>query len=130
MKKKFLDVMLSADSIVIYSDGKEFNIKEYSFKKEFLALSEGAYYMPGMAVAEDKVIKRERLSGIWLDFRFKNKVEFAELSFDTLTLRVRPNLDGFNVIRGNEGDFSGKTYYLQLATYSDDFYEYISSYIK
>ena len=117
--------MCQADTITLYCDGKEFNINKYNFKKEFDMLTDGAYYMPGMAVAKNDEIKREKEKGLWLEFKFKNKVTFAEFSFDSLLLRVRPNLDGFNVIRGNDNEYTGKTYYLRLATFTDDFYEYI-----
>lgn len=127
MKKKFVDVLLSANEINLIKDGNIAHLNIVQFKEEFRVLTEGAYYMPGMAKAKDDVIKREKEKGFWLEFKFSKKTEFAEFSFDTLIIRVRPELDGFNVIRGNNGDFSGKTYYLRLATFTDDFYEYIES---
>ena len=125
MKKKFVDMLLIATEVNLIKDGKAAHLDINRFREEFRALTEGAYYMPGMAIAQHNVIMKEKATGYWLEFIFKNGANFAEFSFDTLTLRVRPNLDGFNVIRGNNGEYSGKTYYLQLATDTTNFYDYI-----
>ena len=124
-KKKFVDMLLEATEISLIKDGKIAHLDINRFKEEFRLLTLGAYYMPGMAIAKHDVIVREKSAGYWLEFKYKNGASFAEFSFDMLTLRVRPDLDGFNVIRCVNGDYSGKTYYLQLATDTTNFYDYI-----
>ena len=82
MKKKFVQVLLEASDILLTYNGKNITLSRYGFKDEFLALTEGAYYMPGMAQAKDSEIQNELQKGYWVEFRYDKRQTFAEFSFD------------------------------------------------
>ena len=125
MKTKFIDVLTRADTITLYKDGVKVDINTQEVLRQFKFMVELAYYMPGVGLVKDSVIQKERAKGYWLEFSYMDKVTFAEYEFTSLMIRLQPHLDGFNVVRGVDGKYEGKTYYLKLATMSTDFYEYI-----
>lgn len=125
MKVKFIDVLTSADTITVYKNGNKVDINKEEFNRQFRFMVEHAYYMPGMGIAKDSIIQKELKKGYWVEFGYLSKKTFAEYDFTSLILRLQPDLDGFNVVRGVNGKYEGKTFYLKLATMSTDFYDYI-----
>ena len=125
MKKRFLDVLKNADSFFVYNKGEKVKADRVEFLREFLKMAENCYYMPCIGVAKDDVIKKALKDGYWVEFCFDKIAEYADQSFTSLLMHIRPKFNGFNVVRGIDGVYEGKTFYLSLAIDSTEFFNHL-----
>lgn len=97
------------------------------FEKIFCDAIEEARQVPALGVAIDNLVKEDMKEGIWIKFIFEKTFIKSEMPFDELLINVQKNSSGFNIIRGNNGIYDGRCYYLELNSNLDKLYEFIEN---
>ncbi len=123
------DLFCEADSVEIYKDGQIYSLtneQEQEFDKIFCNIMEGATQKPAFAVSVDELTKEELKTGYWVKFIFNETIFKSNMPFDELLIKVTQNASGVNIIRGNNGDYQGRCYYLDLSNTMDLLYDFIS----
>ena len=52
---------------------------------------------------------------------------YADMEFDRLLIEIKPNMYGFNIIRGIGDLYEGRCYYLNLSDDSTKLYKFLKS---
>lgn len=119
-----------AKSVEVYRDGVviEMNEQEMNkFEDIFCEALEGARQTPAYGVALDELTKEAMKSGVWCKFEFESTHIRSQMPFDELVINIEEGMQGVNVIRGNDGIYQGRCYYLELEGNLDKLYDYIVS---
>ncbi len=117
-------------SIEIYNNGQQVKMTQSDlddFEKIFCDAIEEARQVPALGVAIDNLVKEDMKEGIWIKFIFEKTFIKSEMPFDELLINVQKNSSGFNIIRGNNGIYDGRCYYLELNSNLDKLYEFIEN---
>lgn len=113
-----------------YKDGYQIEITDERQDKVESLLREslkGARKMPAFGVSlHDETVSAVN-SGIWLRFKFSKKYEVDGMPFDEILVQVQKDMYGTNLIRGNDGRYEGRCFYLDLKNNCDKLFEYLSS---
>ena len=122
------DLFSEVSMVEIYKDGQVI-IMDENQQKEFddifcLAIKD-ARQMPAFGVSLDNLTKEEMKSGYWVRFIFDKTVVKSDMPFDELLLHVTKDAHGINIIRGNDGVYQGRCYYLDLENSLNDLYDFI-----
>lgn len=119
------EVMFSA-----YNNGNQIIMTEdevSSFDKLFTEILENCRPMPAYGVSlHDETIKAVN-KGVWIRYEFDKTLEVNGLPFDELLINLTKDMYGFNIIRGNEGRFDGRCFYIDVPRNMDKLYEYMLS---
>ena len=70
--------------------------------------------MPAFGVSLDSETKLAITNGVWLRLIYNNTIWVDGMNFDELLIQVNPEFSGFNIIRGNNGVYEGRCYYIDL----------------
>ena len=124
-----VDLFSEASMVEIYKDGQVYILSEEQqsvFDEIFCEIMDGAIQKPAFAVSLDDLTKEEMKMGFWVKFIFDNTMFKSEMPFDELLFNVTENAHGVNIIRGNDGVYQGRCYYLDLKGTMDTLYDFIS----
>ena len=124
-----VDLFSEASMVEIYKDGEVYLLnqeQQKEFDEIFCEIMEGAIQKPAFAVSLDDLTKEEMKSGFWVKFIFDNTMFKSEMPFDELLFNVTENAHGVNIIRGNDGIYQGRCYYLDLEGTMNMLYGFIS----
>lgn len=124
-----VDLFSEASMVEIYKDGEVYLLnqeQQKEFDEIFCEIMEGAIQKPAFAVSLDDLTKEEMKSGFWVKFIFDNTMFKSEMPFDELLFNVTENAHGVNIIRGNDGIYQGRCYYLDLEGTMNMLYDFIS----
>ena len=124
-----VDLFSEASMVEIYKDGEVYLLnqeQQKEFDEIFCEIMEGAIQKPAFAVSLDDLTKEEMKSGFWVKFIFDNTMFKSEMQFDELLFNVTENAHGVNIIRGNDGIYQGRCYYLDLEGTMNMLYDFIS----
>ena len=133
MEMTVIQVFDEVKEIGVYRDGSALKLspEQPKFKividgiKDMLADSR---QMPAFGVSLDNETRKAVSEGVWVEFDFKDKLSFCEMSFERLLVQVISNYSGFNIIRFNsENGYAGRCYYFDLNKDMSDFYNIIIS---
>ena len=64
-------------------------------------------------------------NGYWVKFIFNKTMVRSDMPFDELLLHVTKDAYGINIVRGNDGVYQGRCYYLDLENSLNDLYDFI-----
>lgn len=122
-EQKINDNIKNASSIVIYSNGKkaEFARGQEKFNlllNNILSTFETAHIMPAFGVSLHAETLAERQNGSWVEIKFDGVQIANELPFSALLFRL-DNCYGINLIRLNDGEYSGRCIYLDFGEQKD-----------
>ena len=125
-----VDLISEADMIVFYNNGQIETMTESQFDKVdslFQEAIEDALEMPAYGVSLDELTKEEMKKGFWLEFKFDETRCSSSMPFDSLLVKIEKNCFGVNLIRGNDGVYEGRCFYLDLnGNNFDKLYNYLS----
>lgn len=126
-----VDLFCGATMIDFYKDGQQVLLsqkEQNQIDNLFSEAIEDSFSMPAFAVSLDNLTKEEMKSGLWLEFVFDKTMSINELPFDSLLVNVNKDQYGINLIRGNDGIYEGRCFYLDLRGKNlDELYDYLSN---
>ena len=116
------------NSITIINNNEKFVFNRESEKFQHLLeqlnlITENSHDMPAFGVSLDNLTREELKSGLWLELEFETVLEFNEMPFDALLIKVEKDNSGFNLIRRYKGKYEGRCFYLSLENTMNDLYE-------
>ena len=117
------EIMFSA-----YNNGHQIEMTEDDIKKFdeiFSEMLQDCRPMPALGVSLHDQTMKEVENGIWIRFEFDETIEVNELPFDELLIKIAKDMYGFNVIRGNQGKFEGRCFYVDIPRNLDKLYDYL-----
>ena len=119
MDNNILEIMTTANEIVVYQDGEDTKIKPDNIKftkisNELLRLSTTSRECPAFGVALHNETVEAMSSGLWIEFKFDKTISHNEMPFDTLVIEVVGEYTGFNIIRKYENKYEGRCFYVDL----------------
>ncbi len=125
-----VDLIGEVNMIVFYNDGQIESTTLQQFEKIdslFEDAISNACQMPAYGVSLDNLTKEEMKKGFWLEFKFDQTFVLNEMPFDSLLVKIEQNCFGVNLIRGNDGIYEGRCFYLDLNGKTfDDLYKYLT----
>lgn len=117
-----------AKKVEVFKDGEtiEMSQEELNILSDiFVETFEGSKSLPALGVALDEETKESVKSGVWIKFSFdKTRVE-NDMPFDELLIKIHKENNCLNVIRGNDGKFDGRCYFVELNHSLEKIYNYI-----
>ncbi len=83
--------------------------------------------MPALGVSLHNETMKAVENGIWVRYAFDKTCVIDEMPFDQLLIKFSKDMYGFDVIRGNNGVFEGRNYYIDIHQNLDDAYNFLIS---
>lgn len=124
-----VDLFCEAEMIVFYKGGQQIYLSESEqsqIDELFSEAIEDSFSMPAFAVSIDNLTKEAMKSGYWIEFVFDKTMIANEMPFDSLLVNITQNQYGINLIRGNNGVYEGRCFYLDLMGKNlNDLYDYL-----
>ncbi len=124
-----LDLFSEATMIEFYKDGNQIEISSSQLDEIdslfYESISE-ALSMPAFGVSIDSLTKEAMKTGLWLKFVYDETIIINEMPFDSLLIEIKEDCYGVNIIRGNDGTYNGRCFYLDLnGNNFDKLYQYL-----
>lgn len=126
---KLSDYFVICDNICIVCD----NIKSLldnntteTIKSELKNLFENSHEMPALGVSIHNETVTELEKGLWLILQYNETKYHNDMPFDELLIKVNKEDYGLNIIRGNNGIYEGRCYYLNLDKNTSKLYNTIN----
>ena len=117
--------------IVFYNNGQIETMTESQVDKvdsHFQEAISNALEMPAFGVSLDKLTKEEMKKGFWLEFKFDETCCSSDMPFDSLLVKIEKSSFGVNLIRGNDGVYEGRCFYLDLnGNNFDKLYDFLTA---
>ena len=90
---------------------------------ELKATTQNAHDMPafGVSIHNDTIDAKE--SSTWIELNFDSPQEFNEMPFESLLFEIKPEDQGFNLIRKVNGKYDGRCFYLNLNSNMKNLYD-------
>lgn len=117
-----------ASQVNAYRDGQEIVMTESEkaqLQEKVDLVFQDAILMPALGVSLDEQTKQDMQQGLWLQFEYGDIKVCNELPFDTLLIHVEKDFTGLNVIRGNQGNYWGRCFYLGLKSDMNELYDFL-----
>ena len=115
-------------SFSAYNNGHQIIMTEEDVEKFdslFAELIKDCRPMPAYGVSlHDETIKAMQ-EGVWVRFEFDQTLTVNELPFDELLIHLSRDMYGFNIIRGNQGKYEGRCFYIDVPRNMDKLYEFM-----
>lgn len=125
-----VDLFSEEYMIEIYKNGESVELSQEQFnefEEIFCESIEGARQMPAYGVSiHDHTIEAMK-SGFWIKFTFDNIIVKSGMPFDSLLINVTKDCYGINIIRGLDGRYEGRCYYLDFDKTLDELYNFIDT---
>lgn len=125
------DCLLNATEFVATSDGREIVFESDDeigkFNDLLAAIFDGATRVPALGVSlhDDTILARKE--GIFVELFYSATQNCDGMPFDSLLFKVDKNASGVTLIRGNDGIYQGRCYYLNLKNNLDEIYNFLGS---
>lgn len=113
-----------------YNNGNEIVLTQESQDKIenlITASLKGARRLPALGVSLHDETMQAVQSGVWLRFKFAKTFEVDGMPFDDILVEIRPDMYGTNLIRGNNGRYEGRCFYVDLKHNCNELYGYLMS---
>ena len=123
-----IDLFSEVSMIEYYNDGEQFELtasQQEQFEELFCQALEGSRQMPAYGVSLHDLTIKSMQSGLWVKFIYNKTMIKSEMPFDSLLINITKDCHGINLIRGNDGIFEGRCYYLDLENTMDDVYDFL-----
>ena len=106
--------LINYDKIEVVVDGQNVDINEVELNNALTFMLQASHQIPALGVSVDSEVQKAVNNGIWLKFIYNKPNYVEEMPFDELLIQVEPSFSGFNIIRGNNGFYEGRCYYVDL----------------
>ena len=106
--------LLQYDSLEIIHDQNTITIQEDDGLYILKDILIGSHMMPAFGVSIDAYTQEALSRGTWLKFNYLQTQTVEDMPFDTLLIELKPDDHGFTIIRGNDGKYEGRCYYVDL----------------
>ena len=118
------------ESITITYNGNEYSYAKNSdeYKEIYSAIIDfvkESHEMPALGVSLDKETKEAKKHNLWLELHFAKTMKYLDMPFDSLLIEVNKDYAGCNIIRGNNGVYEGRCYYLNTNCTMENLYNTI-----
>ena len=123
-----LNLFQEVKMVEFYYNGEQFWLtkeQQEEFDNIFCDALKDARQMPAYGVSLDDYTQKAFKSGLWIKFIYNDTIVKSEMPFDCLLLNVCEDCHGINLIRGNNGVFEGRCFYLDLEGTLDDVYQFL-----
>ena len=130
MQANMVDLFSEDYMIEIYKDGQLVEIDKDQFDKFeeiFCESIEGSRQMPAYGVSIHEHTIEAMKSGFWIKFIFDKVIVKSGMPFDSLLINVTKDCYGINIIRGLDGRYEGRCYYLDFDKTLDELYNFIDT---
>lgn len=98
------------------------------FNEIFSSSLENSRSMPAFGVSLHEETIKAMKEGIWVKFIFNETRIENRMPFDELLIHVEKDNYGLNIIRGNNGKYEGRCFYLDLDKNLNELYNFLSSF--
>ena len=124
-----IDLFSQVKTIKFYKDGQELVLsaeEQEKFEDLFCQAIENSLEKPAYSVSlHDQTVEAMK-EGFWVKFIFNQTMVKHEMPFDELLIHIEQDCHGLNVIRGNNGKYEGRCFYLDLERTLDDVYNFLN----
>ena len=124
------DLFSEVKMVEVYKDNQVLEMTsedQQKFDELFCNAIEGARQMPAFGVSIDELTKEEIKSGLWVKFVFEKTMVKSDMPFDELLIKISKDCYGFNIIRGNNGKYDGRCFYLDLDKSMNEVYDFLDN---
>ena len=111
----------------VFENGSDEYDKIMSTALDFM---KNSHEMPALGVSLDNETKSAKKTGLWLELKFNKTLNYLDMPFDSLLINIEKGNSGCNIIRGNNGVYEGRCYYLNHSKTMDTLYDNILSIIN
>lgn len=125
-----VDLFNEVKDIEYYKDGQIIELSEEEqarFEELFCEALSDAQQAPAYGVSLHENVVEQMKEGIWIKFIFEETLVKSDMTFDELLINVQKDCYGINIIRGNNGKYEGRCYYLNLKNSLDNVYDFIDN---
>lgn len=130
LQANVVDLFSEEYMIEIYKNGESVELSQEQFnefEEIFCESIEGSRQMPAYGVSiHDHTIEAMK-SGFWIKFIFDKVIVRSGMPFDSLLINVTKDCYGINIIRGLDGRYEGRCYYLDFDKTLDELYNFIDT---
>lgn len=113
-----------------YNNGNEIIVSQSDLEKIddiFKRALVSSRPMPALGVSLHDETMQDVQKGIWIRFSFGETLEIDGLSFDQLLIKIKQDMYGFNIIRGNNGKYDGRCFYIDIKNNLDELYNFLKT---
>ena len=97
-------------------NGNCYDVKEVDdLNSVLITMLQDSHTMPAYGVSLHNETIAAVQNGVWLILNFEDENWLDDMNFDQLLINVEPDFSGFNIIRGNNGKYEGRCYYIDLS---------------
>lgn len=121
------------DNMCVVYDNIKYDLNNNNvdiIKSELIHMCINSHEMPALGVSIHSETIETIKTGVWLIFKYNNTKYHNEMPFDELLISVNPEDCGFNIIRGNNGIYDGRCYYISLDNNMSSLYNVLMNIIK
>jgi len=97
---------------------------------ELDGLCENSNEMPALGVSIHNETITELKKGLWLILKYNDTQYHKDMPFDELLININSEDFGFNIIRGNNGTYDGRCYYLNINSNMSNLHNTIITILK
>lgn len=115
------NVEISFDNEIVEISKTEFD----EFENIFCETIKDAHQLPAISISLDSETKEAMKEGLWIKFIFDKTQVKSEMPFDELLIKLEKDSFGFNIIRGNDGVYEGRCFYLDLQKDCNKLYDFL-----
>ena len=113
-QKNIQDYLVNSNNAQIIVDNNCYQADVDELNNVLQQMLDGSYQMPAFGVSiHDETIEALQ-KGVWLRLIYNDTNWVNEMNFDELLINIEPDFSGFNIIRGNQGKYEGRCYYIDL----------------
>ena len=108
---------------------KNHTVEYQNILNQFMDMIKDSHQMPAFGVSLDNETKSAIKNGLWIKFCFDFIGYNSQMPFEELLINVNKDFSGFNIIRGNNGLYEGRCFYINLVGDMNNLYDYLIEYI-
>lgn len=121
-------ILKNSNNITITYNNTHYTID--NCKDKFIELLDNAYTTPSYIIANHNDIIRAKESGLWIELLFDKCQDYKNLRFDSILVNIKPKYNFINLIRCQDGEYSGKCINFNLSNNTTNLYNEIMGEIK
>lgn len=107
---KEIEIIIDNEKTTYQSTDNEYD----KILNELDKMLENSHEMPAFGVSLDNDTKEAKKTGVWIELKYSETYSHNEMTFDSLLIEVEKDWGGFNIIRGNKGNYEGRCFYINL----------------
>lgn len=126
-----VNLISEANMISFYKEGIEIDLSIEEIEvidNLFNEAIKDSISMPAYGVSIDSITKEEMKKGLWIELCYDSTMEINGMPFDSLLFKIEKNSYGINLLRGQQGSYEGRCFYLDLRKNTfNELYDYLMS---